>query len=332
MKSVKIALIAILSVLILGLCVLLGFGLSGRGFGNRRNTGVFADYRQTMEADSSIEGLDSIEIDFSKNSNDVRIYEGNGNTIVVKEYANYDVPEGENSSVSVRGSTLEIKGKRRNALGFHFFYFGNGDGYTEIYLPKEYNGKLDICTASGDVYIDYDLNLEESLNVTVASGDVSVKNIKAAKAGFASASGEIKLQKLEAEEVNITTASGDVWIKEVNGRFRCNTASGKVDIADGCGYGNIGTASGDVKLFLAELTGDLSVSTASGEVTLKLPEDSSFAFDADTASGDIDTFFDDALQFSKRGDHAGGTVGNNASNMEVGVETASGDIRILKAN
>ena len=105
-----------------------------------------------------------------------------------------------------------------------------------------------------------------------------------------------------------------------------------MDIADGCGYGNIGTASGDVKLFLAELTGDLSVSTASGEVTLKLPEDSSFAFDADTASGDIDTFFDDALQFSKRGDHAGGTVGNNASDMEVGVETASGDIRILKAN
>lgn len=328
MRSFKIALIAILCVLIAGLCVLLGIGLSGRSFWNRQNADISGNYHLAMETETPMEGLNSIEIDYGSNSNDVRIYEGSGDTIVIKEYTNYEVKEGEGTSVSVKGDTLEIKGKKRISWGVHFFYYG--DGYTEVYLPKEYCGNLDICTASGDVDIYYDLKLEGSLKVTVASGDVSMKNVIADKTDLTSASGEIKLQKLEAEEMNITTASGDVWVKEIDGSLRCNTASGEVDVTDGCGQGEIGTASGDVKLFLSELTGDISVDTASGEVTLKLPADSSFSFEADTASGDIDTFFDDVLKFSKRGDHASGVVNGDESGMDVSIGTASGDIRILE--
>lgn len=347
MRNIKIAMIAVLCVIMLVLCVLLSFSISGRGFWNREDADSYASYQQIAEEEISPEGLHTIDIDFSSNSNDVRVYEGDGDKIVIKEYANYDVPDSEATAIKVNGGTLEIKGKRRRFAGFQLFYFGNGDGYTEVYLPKAYVGNLKICTASGDAEVCFDLQLEGNLEVTVASGDVTMENVTAQKAEFTSASGELRLEELEAEQASITTASGDVHlmkseaddisvntasgdvqIQEVRGRFDCTTASGDVKVEGGSGWGEIGTASGEVRISLAELTGDLSVSTASGDVTLALPANSSFTFEADTASGDIDTFFDDMLQFSKKGNHASGAVNGDDAGRKVDIETASGDIRI----
>lgn len=387
MRNVKIALIAVLCIIMLGLCVLLGFSMSGRGFWNRQGGGFSSDYQQVMEVEVPLEGLHTIDINYGKNSNDVRIYEGDGDKVVIKEYANYDVPDSEATSAGVNDGTLEIKGKRRNFLSFHFFSVGNGSGYTEVYLPKAYGGNLYICTASGDVQTYFDLQLEGDLGITVASGDMTMENASAQKAFFTSASGDIRsgeleaeeasittasgevsleklkaeeasittasgevsleeleaeeagintasgdvrLQRLEAADITISTASGEVRIQEVNGRLDCTTASGDVYVDGGSGYGEIGTASGEVKMFFAELTGDLSVNTASGDVTLALPEDSSFTFEADTASGDIDTFFDDVLRFSKKGNQAGGVVNEDTAGRKVEIETTSGDIRILQ--
>lgn len=366
MRNIKIAMIAVLCVIMLGLCVLLSFSISGRGFWNRQDADSYASYQQIAEEEISPEGLHTIDIDFSSNSNDVRVYEGDGDKIVIKEYANYDVPDSEATAIKVNGGTLEIKGKRRRFAGFQLFYFGNGDGYTEVYLPKAYVGNLKICTASGDAEVCFDLQLEGNLDVTVASGDVTMKNVTAQKADFTSASGDIRLEGLEAEQASITTASGDVHlmkseaddisvntasgdvyllkpeaddisvntasgdvqIQEVRGRFDCTTASGDVKVEEGSGQGEIGTASGEVRISLAELTGDLSVSTASGDVTIALPTNSSFTFEADTASGDIDTFFDEMLQFSKKGDHASGAVNGDNAGRRVDIETASGEIRV----
>ncbi|MDE6640616.1 MAG: hypothetical protein K2K63_08840 [Acetatifactor sp.] len=46
----------------------------------------------------------------------------------------------------------------------------------------------------------------------------------------------------------------------------------------------------------------------------------------DTASGEIYTFFDEVLCFSKRGYYAGGTVGSGERKIHIG--TTSGDVRI----
>ena len=96
------------------------------------------------------------------------------------------------------------------------------------------------------------------------------------------------------------------------------------------GAGSISTSSGDVRLTLPELTGKLNIHTTSGRVDISLSETAAMDFEANTTSGDITTFFDDSLIFSKRGNRSNGTVGSAEQVYEVDIETSSGDVRITK--
>lgn len=361
MKGTRIALIAILCVIILGLCVLLGWGLSGRfrdGWGSGASWG--GRYELVQEQEFSAEDIRSISIEYTKSSNEVAVYEAEGDSVIVREYANYEAAEGELARIKLQGGNLTVKGPRRNT------WFGsiNRYIYTEVYLPAGYLGELKIGTVSGDISVSTDLSLEEALNLTSTSGDINTysQNIKAKEVNISSTSGEIRLSVLETSEVNVSTTSGDIWIdradapiacastsgeitvsggagdrdisttsgdikvKELSGRISASSTSGEVNVGGELGCGRVGTTSGDVFLSLAELSGDISVNTVSGEVTMELPEKASLEFEADTASGDINTFFDGALSFSKKGNHAEGTV--NGGERKIDISTTSGDVRI----
>ena len=361
MKGTKIALIAILSVMILGLCVLLGYGLSGRfGRFGADNVGWGGSYKLVQEQEFPAEGISSIQIAYSKSGNDVAVYEAEGNSVTVREYANYEVAERELAEIKLQGGKLTVKGPRRTNTFMNF----NRHIYTEIYLPAGWSGELNIGTVSGDISISTDLSLEGALNLASTSGDMNTfsQNIKAKKINAASTSGEIRLSVLETGEVNVSTTSGDIWIEkadapvscastsgeitvcggsgdrkmnstsgdvrveELSGNISVSTTSGEVNVSGDSGCGSIGSTSGDIFLSLAELSVDISVNTASGEVTMQLPRAASLEFEADTASGDINTFFNEALSFSKRGNHAAGTVGSGE--RKIHISTTSGDVRI----
>ena len=87
------------------------------------------------------------------------------------------------------------------------------------------------------------------------------------------------------------------------------------------------TISGEVRVGLIGIQGNLSVTTTSGDVFLQLPSKAEFAFDFDSASGECETFFDEALSFNKKGTSASGVYGNSAD-MEVKISTTSGDVWI----
>lgn len=361
MKGTKIALITILSVIILGLCVLLGYGLSGRFGGFRAdNVGWRDSYRLVQEQKFPVEGISSIQIAYTKSGNDVAVYEADGNSIIVREYANYEAGNRELAEMKQQGGKLTVKGPRRINTFINF----NKHIYTEIYLPAGYSGELNIGTVSGGISISTDLSLEGELNLASTSGDIDTysQNIKAKEINAASTSGEIRLSVLETGEVNVSTTSGDIWIEkadapvscastsgeitvsggagarrisstsgdvrveELSGNISVNTTSGETNIKGETGYGNIGSTSGDVFFSLAELSGNISINTSSGEVTMELPKEVSLEFEADTSSGEIDTFFDEALSFSKKGNHAAGTVGSGE--RKINISTTSGDVRI----
>lgn len=365
MKKLTIALIAVLCVIILGLCVLLGYGISGRlgGTGNR-NAGWWGDsFELVQEQEFPRADIGDIRIDYTRSSNDVAVYEAEGDSVIIKEYANYEAAKGELAQMKLQGGNLTVKGPKR---GGWFINFGNRHIYTEVYLPAGYSGQLKIGTISGDISISTDLSLEKELNLASTSGDINTfsQTIKATKVNAASTSGEIRLSVLETAEVNVSTTSGDIWIdkadasvscastsgqitvsggegdrdisstsgdiwvKELRGCAQVNSTSGEINVSGEQGYGRMGTTSGDVSLSLAELFGDISVSTISGEVAIELPGEVSLEFEADTVSGDIRTFFDDALSFSKKGNHAAGTVGGGE--RKVDISTTSGDVRIEK--
>lgn len=359
MKNAKIALVVILCVIILGLCVLLGYGISGRleGLGNVSWGG---SYQLVQEQEFPLSDVSDIRIEYTKSSNDVAVYEAEGDTVIVREYANYEAADKELAQIKLQSGKLTVKGPRR----INGFININRYIYTEIYLPAGYSGQLNIDTVSGEISISTDLSLEGGLNLASTSGDMYTysQNIKAKEINAASTSGEIRLSVLEADAVNVASTSGDIWIekadapvscastsgeitvsagagnrsmsstsgdiwvKELSGRISVSTTSGEINISGDVGYGKLGSTSGDVFLSLAGLSGDISVNTASGGVTMELPKEASLEFEAGTASGEIDTFFDDALSFSKRGNHAEGTVGSGERKIEI--TTTSGDVRV----
>lgn len=364
MKSTKIALIAILSVMILGLCVLLGYGISRRFGGAGGSAGGTVDwggsYRMVQEQEFSLADVGDIHIEYTKSGNDVSVYEAEGESVIVREYANYEAADGELAQIKCQDGKLTVKGPRRASTFFNM----NRNIYTEIYLPAGYSGQLYIGTVSGDISISMDLSLEGELNLASTSGEIytNSRKIRAKKINVSSSSGEIHLSVLEADEVNasstsgdiwiekadtlvscssssgditvssgtgnreISSTSGDVWVKELSGSISVSTSSGEINISGDRGCGSMGSISGDVYLSLAELSGDIFVDTSSGEVTMELPKEASLKFKADTSSGEINTFFDTVLDFSKRRNHAEGTVGSGERKMEI--TTTSGDVTI----
>ena len=61
---------------------------------------------------------------------------------------------------------------------------------------------------------------------------------------------------------------------------------------------------------------------------LQMPQNTAFTLEAATTSGNINTFFDDQLQYNKKGNKASGAL-NGASDLVISLETTSGNIKVL---
>ncbi len=357
MKGLKITLIAVLSVVVVGLCVLLGYGLSRRD--SARWEILSSNAELVQEKEFSVEDIDKLNILYDKSGNDVTIYESDGSTVIVREFANFAVKDSELAEIKLSGSTLSVKGPKRvnNMVSVNRYM------YTEIWLPAGYEGEISVRTVSGEISVDRELSLQQKLKLSSTSGDITTKNVAAEQVMIASTSGEVRTGELTAKEIEISTTSGDIRLDKAAGRLLATSTSGEVTVSDGSGerkvstasgdirisgidskfsvsstsgevtlegqsgFGTVGTTSGDTRLSVARLTGDLDINTSSGEVTLQLSRDESLQFKANTGSGTISTFFDDVLSFSKKGDRAEGSIGNDSKN-KVTVTTTSGDIRV----
>ena len=371
MRSLKIGLLVMLCILTAFLCGIFAYGMTGHNIYRAFQGGYYdRDYvgmHLVLEKEVPIDGIDSISISYGKNSNDIYLYEGQGDVVTIKEYNEADLNENELSTVAVNGSKLEVKGKRRSSrrIGVGFFRFGYGGGYTEVWLPASYKGELALATSSGDITSEMDLVLERDLSAASTSGEITMPDVTAGNVSLASTSGNVNVEAITGN-AQIGTTSGDITVQHIDGNAALSATSGNAKIMEGSGdrsastssgdvtidgadgswqiyttsgevrvkgqndNGSIETTSGDVSLEVVELSGTLDINTSSGSVNMKLLQDSAFDFSADTASGNIDTFFDDDLKFSKRGNSAQGTHGQNPQGNSIRIGTTSGDVRIMK--
>ena len=388
MRNLKIGLLVALCILLVFLCGIFAYGMTGhniyRIFRGGYDDRSYAGMHLVLEKEVPMEGIDSISISYGKNSNDIYLYEGQGDVLTIKEYNEADLNENELSTVSVKGSRIEVKGKKRSSrrIGAGFFRFGYGGGYTEVWLPASYKGELALATSSGDITSEMDLVLERDLSAASTSGEITMPDVMAGNVSLSSTSGDIMVKQLTGEtniastsgyvnvetitgNAQIATTSGDITVQHIDGNAVFNSTSGNAKIMEGGGgrsvstssgdvtidgadgswqiyttsgevrvkgqndNGSIETTSGDVSLEVVELSGILDINTSSGSVNMKLLQDSAFDFSADTASGNIDTFFDDDLNFSKRGNSAQGTHGQNPQGNSIRIGTTSGDVRIM---
>lgn len=384
MRNIKIGLIVILCVIALGLCGVLVRGIAygnGGGLDAKADAKGGTEMHLVLEEEVSLSGIDTISVLYDMNSNDVILHAGEGDTLLVKEYIGYEAKESEISTVTVSGSALEIKGKKRGYFGFAGY--SDGGGYTELWLPVSYRGNIKIAMLSGVIISEFDLTLGGTFSAASTSGEIITQDISADRVSFSTTSGDIRAAALTggtdisttsgrvsveaiSGAASVSATSGDVYISRIegdadlstvsgvvavdagsgrrgvsttsgdirlvwtDGDFDISTTSGEVSVNVEAGAGRIESTSGDIRLELPLLTGNLLIDTTSGEVSVKLSGDNSFEFAVDTTSGGISTFFDDSLTFSKKGNYAQGTVGNDTQGRRVDIETTSGDVRVAE--
>lgn len=143
-------------------------------------------------------------------------------------------------------------------------------------------------------------------------------------------SGEITLDGVTGE-VQADTVSGALGGRDVDGAIRFKSVSGDLTLADGSltllEADNInGQVAADVSLAAA---GAMRISTISGDVTVRLPEDSDARVRLHSTSGNVRSEFDSLRPTTPYWSHTvSGNVGEGSGN--VSVNSVSGAVTLLR--
>lgn len=148
---------------------------------------------------------------------------------------------------------------------------------------------------------------------------------------LSTASGDIEVGGVTGD-LKVDSASGDVRIKDVSGTIHASTASGDVSIDNVKGPVSASSASGDVEVQISRLEGSnkMTFSTASGDVSVKLPGNLDAEIEISSISGSIHTDFPIEIQEQEHGpgSHARGRLGSGTTHLSL--SSASGDVSLLR--
>ncbi|WP_343251025.1 DUF4097 family beta strand repeat-containing protein [Diplocloster hominis] len=316
------------------------FYIIGNGGMNYENLGGKMNLENTLSFDVS----QAEEIIINYRSEDVVFYIGDTQELVLKEYMSFKPKENDFSTGYEKDGKVVIEGKKKY---FSLFNFGTKNCREEIYLPKSYAGSVKVSSASGNIKSDEVLNLSV-FSADTASGDIRMNEIHAPSIHAGTASGNISLNLAKGGR-DLSTASGNITVLDGTGDTEADTASGNIKLENTQGILDLGCASGDIKVMGAvgggdfqsvsgnvslqfdEITSNIYAVSTSGNVKLQIPDHTAFTLEAATTSGDIKTFFDDQLQYNKKGNKASGTR-NQTSDLMITLESTSGNIKVLENN
>lgn len=328
MRKLKVATIVFLAGTAVCLCALLVLVLSGSGagFGTDGNADIWGlgsgDYSLVMEKEFTPENIRGLKIDYGMNSNDVYFYQGEGESVIIREYMNFAPKEKQISGAEEKDGILWVKGRRRNQFGFLFVR--PRDAYTEIYLPADMALQLEeveVKTVSGEIVSEIPFAVRKTFSVSSTSGDFSFPEVGAEKMQASSTSGNISMEKVLAEKISVSTTSGDIDFGEAEGNVKISSTSGNAILGRVSGDIDASTTSGDITL--GEVDGNMDISSTSGVVRLR---EGRGRFDGDTVSGDIRL---ETLEGAFQMNTTSGNVTLAAGNGWGDAETVSGDVKIF---
>jgi lia operon protein LiaG len=153
-----------------------------------------------------------------------------------------------------------------------------------------------------------------------------MQDIETAQLNLMTVSGDIKIEELIAEKIRTSSTSGDIIVNDYTGDMDANSTSGDISLTDGRENEDVdaSTVSGDI-LIEQDAVSDMKLGSTSGDIRVKLPEDSQFYLDINTVSGDIKQDFSLKVFSSGRRDLEG-EVGDGEDRIMV--STISGDVTI----
>jgi DUF4097 and DUF4098 domain-containing protein YvlB len=273
-------------------------------------------------------------LDISTISGDITICPGDEAKFRVELKNDLDHPDRLDPIVEADGGELSIEehftGRRVS-----------GGTYWTVYLPKSTELKRVKCkSASGNM--TFERFKAESIRAKSASGEVLLDGMHAEEIEISTASGSIEVKASDVDFVNLSSASGDISLDGVHSdEQELSTASGSISVEKGKieELGTVSSASGDVELDLPQLpSASLEAATASADVTLKVPDFGDnfsmviskgghggrikcpFAYTDKTTYGDYDDEDDDIDRYY---------VEHGEGGPDIKLKTYSGTIRII---
>jgi DUF4097 and DUF4098 domain-containing protein YvlB len=246
---------------------------------------------------------DDFQVDVTKSGDTVRVSESGRNNfwcLFCSRDLRYEisVPAGAQADIRTASGDIDVEG-----LGGPIT-LGTVSGDVRA---DELSGDLKVETTSGEVRLS---DIAGSLNAGTISGDVRVEDGKVNGAKVNTTSGEIEIDGVSGE-IDLSTVSADISVSEAReGRLTLGTTSGEI-VYDGSLASN----------------GTNQISSISGDVKLRLPEDSAFRLDASSVSGDLTSEFDLTSGESGRRSLTGVANGGGPA---LNVSTTSGEIDISR--
>lgn len=336
MRRLIITFILIFATIAAGLICFMVYSIIHRG-------NVFSFEQSNMQLvntqNVSLDSTDSISITYR--SENVVFFTSDTNELILKEYMNYTPEDNELANISKSGSELTIHyGNRNNIVTLGMF---GGNRRIEVYLPSGYTKKLSVETSSGNIISDQTLRLSE-FSASCSSGNIKINEVYSNRISAIASSGNITFQVAEGNRLfsatsgninvsggqgdsNLSASSGNITVTNASGYFDAVSSHGNIRIINSVGGGEFKSSSGNIQLEFTTLTDSTKINASSGNVSVLLPDTTSFNFSSHTSSGDIHTFFDDMLSYNKKGNEASGTVGDNPA-IDINIITSSGNISV----
>ena len=265
------------------------------------------------------EAVRNLDVDWI--SGKVTVATHHENTVTLRETSGRSIGEDLQLRWWLDGDTLRVKFAKSGYRHGGFFGLLSGqDKELILTVPAglELNA-VNIDTSSAA----QDLNglTVATLDLSAASGSVTVQADRIGKVDADTASGDVRIVVATADEIGVNTASGAVRIEAGQvGTLETGSASGAVHAEIGeLNTGKIHTASGSVTVSAGQLNA-LDVDTASGRVTAALPAVPGFTANVQTASGAVNS----SIDLRKSGDDY--ICGDGSAKVQI--RTASGSVQL----
>ena len=168
----------------------------------------------------------------------------------------------------------------------YFTFRGASSQDVSLPIPARLWDSIRVSAGGGDVDMGDELEVG-SLAVTTASGDIECRVKSCRQVQIKTASGDVSLEG-NAAALCIETASGDVDLRGPMGQAKLATASGDVELSGSVWKARVKTASGDIRLESMTLPEAMELSSASGDVEARIPDNGPFKVNASSVSGTVD--------------------------------------------
>lgn len=267
----------------------------------------------------SLDGISEVTISYDEET--ITFFETESDELIIREY----MTENKSSyyaNVRRNGNSIHISEGGKPFFKDAFYR------YIEVYLPASYRQALTVTTTDGNIDLS-DLNLQLSmLRIDSTAGTVEINSASASDIHLSSTRGTLRLGKIMADNIQLQTTSGSVFCDELTGRVTYTSTSGNADIKSAIGSGSYkANNSGNLYVVYTEVTGNLYFFNKNDNISLMLPGDLDFKFEAAAKNGTVTTTFQECITVDGRTMY--GTVGSNPQ-ITIKVETNNGNIEVMQ--